>query len=630
MKRIAVFVAMCLLVMQLPVLAGASGTCGENLVWEFDDTTGTLTISGQGEIDIGEYPGWGDFDDKIGKIVIEEGVTSICHGAFSGCKTLKTVVLPESLKVIGGNAFSFCRQLTDINLEHVTEIKDYAFSDCALTELIIPRGITKINSGAFNSCRYLKNIVWHDGITEIGAFAFDLCSDLTTVHLPGQVQTVGSNAFSNCYSLTDLKLNEGLQSIGNGAFLECGLLEVVELPDSLRFIDDFAFDSCGKLREVRFGREFAEFGGHVFRGCSKLTTFKLSKDNANFALDGVVLYNSDKTELLLMPEGFTGTYDIPEGTTSIAPRACWGSQVTAVTVPGSVKTVGKYAFSQCMQLQSLTLEEGVQAIGIAAFSDTAITELTIPKSVTFIGGSAFSGCKSLTKVVFKGDQPKLEKSCFHQVAGTLYYPGDLASWNTSQGYTGGAFEWVAYCSGVHLPVTDAVKAPTCTEDGISAESRCSLCDAVVEAEKVLPATGHRFGDWTQEVPPTTDDEGLAKRICADCGTVEEKTLQKLPKEPQQPTIPTEPSVDESDSPDTPEVPDTPDTPEVPDTPDTPAQSQPSVPAETKPENAVITIGAMKSEQPESTPVQWSLIMMAVVFLTCLAVGGFVLSRKNKK
>ena len=142
--------------------SGICGTYGENeadVKWDFDEFTGTLTISGTGGIT--DYPTWGEFSDKIIEVIIENGVTSIGNSAFYGCSSLTSVTIPES----------------------VTSIGEDAFRDTGLTSVTIP-----------------------DSVTSIGNSAFSGCENLISITIPGSVINIGSNAFSGCKSLTSVTI----------------------------------------------------------------------------------------------------------------------------------------------------------------------------------------------------------------------------------------------------------------------------------------------------------------------------------------------------------------------------------------------------------------------------------------
>ena len=94
----------------------ASGTCGENLTWTFDETNGTLTISGTGEMDdFSEDPcPWKEFQGAIKIINLSDGVTSIGSEAFGGCNGLTEITIPENVKSVGEKAFMLCTNLERI------------------------------------------------------------------------------------------------------------------------------------------------------------------------------------------------------------------------------------------------------------------------------------------------------------------------------------------------------------------------------------------------------------------------------------------------------------------------------------------------------------------------------------
>lgn len=99
-----------------------SGVCGNNLIWMYDNSTGTLTISGSGEMynyEFDENSGfgfrpWEDFIYAIKHVIIEDGVTSIGTCAFMDCQNLTDIKLSGSVTSIGDEAFSFCPKLTDV------------------------------------------------------------------------------------------------------------------------------------------------------------------------------------------------------------------------------------------------------------------------------------------------------------------------------------------------------------------------------------------------------------------------------------------------------------------------------------------------------------------------------------
>ena len=95
---------------------------------------------------------------------------------------------------------------------------------------------------------------------------------------------------------------------------------------------------------------------------------------------------------------------IPNGVTSIGEYAFYGcTGLTEITIPGSVTTIGDYAFEDCTCLTEITIPNSVTSIGNCAFSGcTGLTEITIPNGVTSIEGNTFSGCTGLTEITIPG------------------------------------------------------------------------------------------------------------------------------------------------------------------------------------------------------------------------------------
>lgn len=214
--------------------APTSGTCGENLTWELDLETGTLTISGSGEMsNYGNtddtYAPWYDYRDNIyeanigdgvtsiganafagcwhlADIHIPEGVASIGSGAFRGCDDLSEIRVPDSVHYFASSAFSTMRGLVSINIpDRITGIESYTFNGCiSLTNITIPASVTYIRSNAFQNCMKLESITIPDGITTIDYYTFSGCSNLTSISIPASVEYIMYDAFANCSNLTDI------------------------------------------------------------------------------------------------------------------------------------------------------------------------------------------------------------------------------------------------------------------------------------------------------------------------------------------------------------------------------------------------------------------------------------------
>ncbi len=105
---------------------------------------------------------------------------------------------------------------------------DCAFSGCSsLTSITIPDSVTSIDYYAFEGCRSLTSITIPDSVTSIGGWAFEGCRGLTSVTIPDSVTSIGGWAFSYCSSLTSITIPDGVTSIGYSAFYGCNDLKTV-------------------------------------------------------------------------------------------------------------------------------------------------------------------------------------------------------------------------------------------------------------------------------------------------------------------------------------------------------------------------------------------------------------------
>ena len=281
---------LALLCLALPVEAdaatAASGSCGENVTWRFDESTGTLTISGSGPMENYTFSNkapWIDYHSEIQNVVVESGVTSV--GDYSFHSTGNTeytnftdLTLADTVTSIGFSAFWNCSSLTgDLVIpDSVTGIGGYAFENCSgLTgKLVLPDSVTSIGSGAFNECSGLTgDLVIPTGITGINDYTFGNCSSMTgTLVIPEGVTGIGESAFSNCTGLTgSLKIPDTVTSIGYAAFYNCSSLtgELV-IPKRVTSIGDYAFHMCTSLTQVTVGEGVTEIPESAFDFCLSL------------------------------------------------------------------------------------------------------------------------------------------------------------------------------------------------------------------------------------------------------------------------------------------------------------------------------------------------------------------------
>ena len=161
-------------------LADRSGTCGSNVTWALNISTGTLTISGTGPMADyyeDEAP-WYAARMLIQSVVIENGVTSIGEYAFYTLSNLTSVTIPD----------------------RVTRIKDFAFCAVGLSSITIPNSVTGIEYSAFFGCKSLTSVNIPYNVTSIADEAFRYCRSLSNVVFGGPKTTFTQNSFEYCAS----------------------------------------------------------------------------------------------------------------------------------------------------------------------------------------------------------------------------------------------------------------------------------------------------------------------------------------------------------------------------------------------------------------------------------------------
>ncbi len=205
-----------------------------------------------------------------GTYSIRKGTKIICDWAFGwskfiGCRSLTSLVIPDSVTNIGDYAFWNSRSLTNIVIPNsVTSIGDNAFEYCfSLSNLIIPDGVTSIGDGAFVGCTSLSSVVIPDSVSCIGNNAFWGCESLTDIVIPNSVTSIGESAFYGCSSLTEVVIPDSVTSIGDKAFHTCSSLTNIDIPDSVTSIGDGAFDDYNFPNDIK-QELISRFGEKIF------------------------------------------------------------------------------------------------------------------------------------------------------------------------------------------------------------------------------------------------------------------------------------------------------------------------------------------------------------------------------
>ena len=331
-----------------------------------------------------------------------EGLTSVGAWAFSGCTALADVTLPESLTSIGNGAFLSCESLTSLHIPAgVTSIGTYAFSECnSLAAITVaednPAFLADENGVLFNKDKTMlinypdgksdDSYTVPSGVQIVGQAAFNYC-DFSTVVLPEGVTTIESYAFEQCENLIAITIPSSVTSIDTGAFLRCSNLVIYGVTGS-------AADTYAQTNGISFVDPNPPTNGT----CGENLTWVLD-DAGTLTISGTGAmgnYNSVTRPWKAHLEAIQSVV-IEEGVTSIGNYAfsdC--ANLVSIQLPAGLISIGTGGFNDCVNLKSITLPDSLTSIGTGAFIYCeSLTSLTIPAGVTSIGTWAFSECISL-------------------------------------------------------------------------------------------------------------------------------------------------------------------------------------------------------------------------------------------
>lgn len=360
---------------------------------------------------------------KEGNIYSVPGsVTEIGEDAFSECESLQCVTIPDSVTKIKAWAFHSCSNLKSITIpDGVTSIEDNVFCFCkGLTRIIISASVTEIGDWGLRECNSLKNISVspdNPSYSSVEGVLFNkdktvlikypIGKEGNTYTVPDSVTEIKKWAFSGCESLKTITLSNRLTSIKACAFCSCSNLKNIMIPDRVRKIGSGAFGFCDSLTSITIPASVTEIGNDAFNCCNNLMNISVSLDNPCYSSEDGVLFNKDKTKLILYPPKKVGNaYSIPGSVNEIAGWAFAECRnLTVITIPDYVIKIGDCAFDHCDALSAIVIPDGIAKISNYTFRCRSLTSISIPASLTEIEERAFNGCDSLKSISVSPDNP---------------------------------------------------------------------------------------------------------------------------------------------------------------------------------------------------------------------------------
>ncbi len=336
-------------------------------------------------------------------------VTAIGENAFSGTEISK-VTLPETVKVIEKNAFSYCPYLTKISIpESIESVLDNAFDGSNLLNYTVKDGIKYLGNeqNDYLLCvggvdKSITKAIIEEGSKIICPYAFYDCDKIDDVIIPDSVDKIEDYAFYGCDNLFNVTLGENLKDIEDHAFLDCNKIVEVFNKSSLN---------------VRVGQ--ASTTGYV--AFNALAVYKGNAQSKIITDDkGFKIFVSGSDKVLVGYDGQDKNLVLPDGIVKINKRAfCENVNIVSVSgkdglktveiqafyncknlervdLPNSVISIEKQAFSGCEKLNSVSLNDNLTTMGDYAFSDcVGLEQISLPASLNKFGNAPFSGCKNL-------------------------------------------------------------------------------------------------------------------------------------------------------------------------------------------------------------------------------------------
>ncbi len=256
--------------------------------------------------------------------------------------------------------------------------------------------------------------------------------------------------------INEIIINPGVTSIGNYAFYKCINLRSITIPTSITSIGNNAFNRCERLTSITIPSSVTSIADDVFSDCKSLKTVTVTAKNKKYSSEDGVLFNKQKTELLVCPCGKAGEYIIPDEITSISGGAFSGCcNLTSITIPKSLTgiLIGSM-FNGCDNLQTITVasKNSKYSSSGGVLYNKARTKLIccppgkegrykIPDSVTIIGEYAFYNCRKLDYIIIPHAVTNID---YNALDGKMYTDPDSNDHYTyfrSIIYDGSETEW---------------------------------------------------------------------------------------------------------------------------------------------------------------------------------------------
>lgn len=334
---------------------------------------------------------------SIEELILPNSVTQL--NQISNCINLKRVQLSDNLTEFYGGFYN-CIALEEIDLSNIqiSSLPSDCFNRCkSLKKVMLPNTITEFSWQMFLDCKGLNYFVVPNGITNIQYGCFWFCENLVQVELPSTLTYIENYAFYYC---------NNLQYIISHALVAPQIefqtfYSINEDKHKCLFIhnnadiDSYTSEYWGELLNNGWEIKYIE---DIPTETTETTLKIKTKDNFPIVIDRI--YFADLIDRQLVDDEYIFTFDnvIDRLPKNIYPK----NELISITLPNTLQYILDIQFQNCSNLEYVDIPNGVVSIGNDAFYECRnLTEITIPSSVTNIGKYSFAYCKKLNKIVCK-------------------------------------------------------------------------------------------------------------------------------------------------------------------------------------------------------------------------------------
>ena len=305
----------------------------------------------------------------------------ICMALAGGISISQRVQAAENDFIIQDEVSSQESVSDSVIQDRAASASDFVIENGVLTkytgsggDVVIPDAVREIRYGAFLDCTSLKSVTIPSDVTNIGFRTFEGCNNLYEINVD-EKNSIYSSTGGVLYS-KDKSILLIYPTAKSGSFT---------VPPSVEEIGYEAFRCCTDLSKLTLSNNVSKIGAYDFWNCTSLYEINVDIGNPFYSSEDGIMYNKDKTVLMIFPGGKTKLSAIPTSVTSIGEGAFSTSNLVNITIPNTVTNIGVNAFAVCLGL----------------------THITIPTSVTTIGMQAFAGCENLEELTILNPQTKL-------------------------------------------------------------------------------------------------------------------------------------------------------------------------------------------------------------------------------